>query len=369
MDSSDSKSAINIEEIKAEAERLAENDGGGVKFAWLSDVEAKSVEWLWFPYIPRKKITLFTGEEGIGKSYITSALGAVVSNGWKFPNSEEYIKEGKVLFLAEEDDAEDTLKPRLTQVGAKHENIATVTEPITFDEMGLLRFENLMEKIKPALVFIDPFFSYVPKDTNINLATAIRPITTRLTEIAVEYNASFILVRHIGKAKGGGEGRAAGLGSIDLRAIARSEIIIGRDPQSRTKGAFIHDKCNYAMKGESLGYEITHEGLFWLGASNLTATQILTSFKPETSDNQAGWVEAMKFLREALKEGERCAKEVQKEAHDLGITERSLRTARQKLGVVVFKTGGYFGGDVQWKWKLPIELLEAEADNRSEAEN
>lgn len=360
--------AINIEEIQAEAERLADDTGSGIKFSWLSDVQAKTVEWLWYPYIPKKKITLFTGEEGIGKSYITAALAAVVSNGWRFPTGDENIPEGRVLFLAQEDDAEDTLKPRLINVGAKHENIATVTEPIVFDELGLLRFENLMEKIKPTLVFIDPFFSYMPGDMNINLATAIRPITTRLTEIAVEYNASFIPVRHIGKAKGGGEGRAAGLGSIDLRAIARSEIIIGRDPESKTKGAFIHDKCNYAPKGESLGYEITHEGFFWLGTSNLTAAQILSTFKTQSSDS-SGWAEAVRFLREALKEGERCAKDVQKEAHDLGITERSLRTARQKLGVVVFKTGGYFGGDATWKWKLPIEALEADADDRSDAEN
>lgn len=362
------KSRIDLAEVKAEAERLADQSGG-IEFAWLSEVEAREIEWLWYPYIPRKKLTLFTGEEGIGKSYITAALAAVVSNGWKFPNSDEYVPEGKVLFLAQEDDADDTLKPRLVKVGAKHENIATVTGPLVFDEIGLLRFESLMDKIRPTLVFIDPFFSYLPGDTNINLATAIRPVTTRLTEIAVEYNAAFVPVRHIGKSKGGGDARAAGLGSIDLRAIARSEVLIGRDPDNRAKGAFIHDKCNYAPKGESLGYEITHEGIFWLGASSLTAAQLLAPAKTGIPEGNSGWAEAMRFLREALREGEREAKEVQKEAHALGITERSLRTARQKIGVVVFKTGGYFGGDVKWKWKLPIELLEAEADDRSEAEN
>ena len=51
----------------------------------LADVEVEKVEWLWYPYLPKRKIILMTGQEGIGKSWLTCAMVAAISNGRGLP--------------------------------------------------------------------------------------------------------------------------------------------------------------------------------------------------------------------------------------------------------------------------------------------
>lgn len=345
------ESKFNIEEIKAEAEKLAQGgEDSGLATVCLADVEKEEIEWLWYPYIAKKKLTIFSGEEGIGKSWITCALASVVSNGYRFPQSENETPEATVLFLALEDGLSDTLKPRLELVGAKHENIHSITAHFSFDDLGLLRFYNLIEKMKPAIVFIDPFFSYLRGGLNINLATEIRPITSKLAEIAEECNSAFVLIRHIGKSKGFGDARSAGLGSIDLRAVCRSEILIGRDPENARQGAMVQIKNNLAEAGAPVGYELKQDEFFWLERTALTADKILSSHKSE--DDRSSQMESVTFLRETLAEGERLASEVKKEAAAIGITEQMLRTARAKLQVEVYSRGF---NPKKWYWALPYK--------------
>ena len=47
----------------------------------MSEVEPEPVEWLWGPYIPRRKLTSIEGDPGVGKSWLTMALAAQISRG------------------------------------------------------------------------------------------------------------------------------------------------------------------------------------------------------------------------------------------------------------------------------------------------
>jgi predicted ATP-dependent serine protease len=48
-------------------------------------VTAQEVEWLWYPYIPRGKLTLLEGNPGVGKSYLALQFCAIVSRGRPWP--------------------------------------------------------------------------------------------------------------------------------------------------------------------------------------------------------------------------------------------------------------------------------------------
>src|SRR4051812_35826344 len=102
--------------------RIVKNNAGSqseIDAFTFDTIEAEPVDWLWDKMIARKKLNVLTGEEGIGKSWITCALASIVSNGLNFPNSENVNREPEnVLLLALEDGAGDTLKPRLNAVGA-----------------------------------------------------------------------------------------------------------------------------------------------------------------------------------------------------------------------------------------------------------
>lgn len=318
----------------------------------MDRVEEEEVNWLWEPFIARKKLTALTGEEGIGKSWITCALGAIVSRGGVFPNSKEgrLVDAENVLFLASEDGLGDTLKPRLNSVGADQTRIFAIERHFSLDDVGLLRFYNLVSEIRPALVIIDPFFSYLRGGLNINLSTEIRPVTSRLAEIAEEFDSAFLLVRHVGKSRGLGEARSAGLGSIDFRAVCRSELLVGKNPDDPSEGAIVQIKNNLAEYGEAVGYAI-RDGQLYFKATDLTAEKLLSGAKNEEEKFER--TEAAEFLREFLREGKRDNRDVKREARNLGISEKMLRTARLKLGVRIIHEGNAFSDRQYYFWQLP----------------
>lgn len=316
----------------------------------MDTVEVEPVDWLWKPFIPRKKLTALTGEEGIGKSWITAALASIVSRGGWFPHCEPLMREPEnVLFLASEDGIADTIKPRLNSVGADQRKVFIVADHFSFDDTGLLRFYNLIGELRPALVIIDPFFSYLAGGLNINLSTEIRPVTSKLGRIAEEFNSAFLLVRHVGKARGSGEARSAGLGSIDFRAVCRSELLVGKNPDNNAEGAIVQIKNNLAEYGKAVGYTIRGGQLFFQ-ETTLTAERILSGTR--TEDDQNAQTEAVAFLRELLMSGEVAAKDVKSEASGLGLSEQMLRTARARLNVEVYKRGNAFGTSQKWYWRI-----------------
>jgi RecA-family ATPase len=83
------------------------------------DVEAKPIEWLWPGRIAIGKQTMLAGEPGLGKSQLSAFLAAIVTTGGHWPNAEGRAELGSVIILSAEDDAADTIIPRLTAAGAE----------------------------------------------------------------------------------------------------------------------------------------------------------------------------------------------------------------------------------------------------------
>jgi putative DNA primase/helicase len=323
----------------------------------LSDVEPEEVSWLWFPYVALGKLTILEGEEGLGKSWLTCALASAVSTGNGFPPDFEKTGAGNVLMLSAEDGLADTIKPRLDASGANTARVFAVNEPLTLDDMGFIKLEGYIAEVEPKLIIIDPLFAYTPTRTDINSANQSRAVSARLADIAGKYDCAIMLVRHIGKAKGYGDARAAGLGSIDWRAAVRSVLLVGKDPTDERERAIVQTKNNLAPLGVSLGFTIEGDAngahFLWKGKSDLTASQILASIPDE--NERSGKLEAIDFLREALSDGAQEVTAINEQASTLGITPKQLRTAREKLGVKSKKHGGGFGKDQEqfWTWYLP----------------
>src|SRR5436305_7464627 len=91
----------------------------------LADVEARPVAWLWRSWLPRGKVSILGGYAGDGKSTLTAALAATLSTGGTWPDGAS-APLGRSLFLLAEDALDDTLKPRLEQHGADHDQIFAV---------------------------------------------------------------------------------------------------------------------------------------------------------------------------------------------------------------------------------------------------
>lgn|GEM_PF-681479 len=345
-----------IAEIGAQIESVKQRAKFGtlaLRVACLADIEATTVSWLWHPYIPKGKLTFLEGEEGLGKSWLTCIFASAVSTGKGLPPNFEPFEARPVLMLSAEDGLADTIKPRLVACGADTKRIFAVNEPLTFDEKGLLRLEGYIAEISPVLVTIDPLFAYTPARIDINSANQSRALSSRLAGIAAKFGCAILPVRHIGKAKGYGDPRNAGLGSIDWRAAVRSVLLVGKNPDNERERAIVHTKSNLAPLGDAIGFTIegTADGakFLWTGTSQLTASRILANVLDDSARSEQS--EAADFLKEALQDGEHEAGDLIDQASELGITRKQLRTAREKLGVVWRREG--FGKDTKTFWSLP----------------
>lgn len=357
------EASAQLEAIK----KRAKFGAASLRVACMADIEPETVTWLWFPFIPKRKLTIIEGDGGIGKSWLTCAIASAITHGFGLPASEPF-EVGSVLFLSAEDGLADTLRPRLDAVRADVSRIYAVAEPLTLDAIGLIKLENAIITHAPALVVIDPLFAFTGGRVDIHRANEARTITAPLAAIAERHSCAIVAIRHLNKSRGGGNSNNAGLGSIDFHAAARSVLLVGKDPDDESKRALCQTKNNLAMIGEPQGYTIEGGQFFWTGTSDLTARRIL-SFASDKDEHDAQ-AEAVEFIHAMLKDGARPAQDVKAEAKHVGLTEQNLRTARRRLGIKPTKEGGEFGGKgAKWMWRLPdTQDVDGVADTAQDVE-
>src|SRR5690349_12341062 len=84
----------------------------------VSDLALRSVEWLWPGRLPLGKLAIFEGDPGLGKSVVTLELCARLSAARPLPDGSQGPGAVSSVVLSNEDNAEDTVHPRLRHFGA-----------------------------------------------------------------------------------------------------------------------------------------------------------------------------------------------------------------------------------------------------------
>jgi len=323
-----------------------------LKVKRISDVESLKIEWLIKPLIPFSFFTLCDGLEGIGKTFMMLDIANRLSRGLPMPISDEIVAPKRILIMSKEDSPEHVLRPRLEKMGANMENIYILDEPFTATTAGLDKLEKTIVAQDIGFVMIDPLMSYTGS-ANVNNTSDVRPITDRLNRIAAATGAAIIGIRHINKSKGLGEARSAGAHSVAWLQGARSALIIGCDPDDRSKRAIGQHKLNLGAESKTTyGFRISNDGLFeWTGESELTIDRMLSIRQVKSTKKKSAVDTAAEFLTEDLKTagGSKLASEILKAAHELGISPRTLDRAKKKAGVISKKQGM----PDRWKWNLP----------------
>jgi hypothetical protein len=339
------------ESTQAEQDIAVEHDG------WLSvaDIQPTEVEWLWNPYIPLGKLTLFDGDPAVGKSWASCALAAAVTRGDGLPGMIE-IEPRNVLLLSAEDSLSDTIRPRLEGLRADL-NRVQFHSAITLDENGLGKLEVKVAQLKPALIILDPLFAFVGGKKDIYRDNEVRTVVTPLARLAEAHRCAIVAVRHLTKMQQ--KAIYAGGGSMAFIGAARSALLFGHDLSNTQKFGFVHAKSNLAPKGGAVGYRIertlNERGDFvWTGESDLTAEQILGM--PDCKGKRAPTTSRAKdFLHQILRSGELPAKEIARRARDRDISTATLRRAAEELGIITNRKSKGNSGDGKWNWKLPVQ--------------
>src|SRR5215468_4653000 len=211
----------------------------------MSEVEEEEVEWLWKPFISIGTYTLVDGEEEAGKTMLFCNIAGAIGRGRGLPGTaaEDHIGPSNTLFVSAEDSVASELKKRLRKAGAPDERVFVLEEPFTLDREGIERLSLSIAACEAKLVVIDPLFSYTGR-INLNNDNEIRYITGALKRLAEKHNCAIVGIRHIGKAKGYGDPRNAGLNGIGWRTSARSVLLVGKHPEHQHRRALCQIKNN-----------------------------------------------------------------------------------------------------------------------------
>jgi hypothetical protein len=177
---------------------------------------------------------------------------------------------------------------------------------------------------------------------------------SHLRALAAKYNAAVVILEHLNKNIGG-KGLYRGLGSIDITAAARSILMVGHDLENENNKGIAHVKSNLAKLGKVIGYSITDNGLEWNLNTTLTAEQIQGQSIVREERNDGALEEAKDFLKDVLKGGKQTSKDITLMAKQCGITQQTLRRAREQLSIDTSERKG-FGNNIVQYWKLPYTI-------------
>jgi KaiC/GvpD/RAD55 family RecA-like ATPase len=350
------------DDAMTEAVKLAED-------RHLGTVEVKLVEWCWKHRLPRRKIIVLEGEPGQGKSLITVDFAARVSAGKPFPGETVKPDPALVLLFSTEDDADDTIKPRLEAAGGDPTNVICMETIPTKDggEVSLsfpsqAKFlERLVEKTGAKLVVIDPVMGFLDPDINSNNPQSVRRALRPLRRIASRTGCIIILVNHFNKS-GSAKPVEKGTGSVSFLGVARVGLQVGVHPDA--VGSEDPDKlrvlapakANLSREPKAYEYRIkansavpSNPYVEWAGESGVRAEDLLE--QQPTSAERGEADEAVEFLRALLKDGPVPSEAMFKQAK-VALNVTSDKTVRRALKKGGFKSGK-LPGDATWSWWDP----------------
>jgi len=355
---------------KIVSQEFSLNGDGSTEFVYASDIEYRKLDWLWYPRLLRRALSLLEGPPDKGKSTILCELAARESRGHSFPGETKGRPPGFVVMLSAEDDLEATVMPRLTAAGAdlKRIRIAKATrddkgQPVPFhisDDLKSLRKECLDRGA--TMVTIDPLVSYLgsryKKSVETNSDMEVRKSLLPLKELSEDINAVVIAVRHYRKGRGT-DAIEAGGGSIAFTGLSRVLLSTLPDPFNSEQYLLSIPKNNLVKKSDRAAFvykivpsdhDPTIGRILWGEEVSMSTEEILVTLSEskKEANSSSAVADAKAFLLEALASREWVlATDVQDAGGKRGITVRILGIARKKLGVEVQKKD-------HWYWRLPV---------------
>lgn len=334
-----------------------------------ASIPIKPVLWLWQSRIALSKTTILAGDGGLGKSQISAYMASIVSRESSvWPDGAPCDITGNVLILSAEDDAQDTIVPRLMAAGANI-NRCFVIDAVTKTTRGkiterqfdltkdIVRLENAIESMGDVkLIIIDPISAYMGKTDSHN-NEAVRGMLTPISALAIKHQVAVLLVTHLNKSKDPNP-MARVIGSIGLVAAARAGYIVQKDAEQPEKRYFLPIKNNVGNDKDGFSFEIeaytidetiSTSRVRW--HPDLVIAKKILQPEPETQTNGA-----KAYLENLLSEGFLPAQQIFDLAEGMGYSKSSIQRAANALKINKRKFG--FNPSV-WFWSLsPLEGIE-----------
>ena len=336
-----------------------------------TDLKMCGIDWLWPGRFALAKFGLIAGLPDMGKGQIAAFFAAAVTAMIELPCGEGVTPQGNVIWFNAEDDARDTIVPRLVAAGANLSRVHFVNSAHVggkdryfslVTDLHLLR--KTIERIgNVVLVIIDPVSAYLGVGkVDGRSVTDVRGVLTPLKDMAEELHVAVIGICHFNKKDDVKSALLRVSDSIAYVAAARHVYAVVVDPEDKDCKLFVKAKNNlardtkalrYGMGVKTVGYDsrllvdIIAPYIVWHSQHvEITANEAMQAAEGRTAKR-----EAKEFLLDRLEAGPVNSDDIVDEARQEGIAKRTLDRAKKDLGIKSRKQQGRADGP--WFWELP----------------
>ena len=358
----------------------AENTGWHpvVDLRRASDIPCVPIRWLWPGWLARGKLHLLAGAPGVGKSTVAMHFAAAVSSGRAWPSGST-APTGNVLIWSGEDDAGDTLIPRLRAAGADLSRVYFVADVRDVDgdryfdpsrDVPALSIEA--DRIGGvSLIVCDPVVSAVSGDSHKN--TEVRRALQPLVELSDRLGAAVLGVTHFSKGSQGRDPTERVVGSIAFGALARIVMVAAKraEGEDGPPRMLARAKSNIGPDGGGFAYDLEQVDIGngmqasvvqWGAALDGTARELLGDAEAVADSPRD---DAIDWLADMIGAGSIPVRTIKSEASAAGVSWRTIERAKAELGVIAERVSAGNSGGGHWEWRLPDSAFRKSANGNT----
>jgi len=325
----------------------------------MNEYSPRPISWLEEGRIALGKLTLIAGDPGLGKSFLTLDLCAKISKGelgrtlWESPGKQSFARS---VILSAEDDADDTITPRLigmdADLGLIHfvegvkRGAGRADDLIELDKHFDILEKTIASLANVCLIVIDPISAYMGKaDSNNN--AEVRAVLARLAALAQNTGAAVVCITHLNKDSGNKRAVYRAMGSLAFTAAARTVHLVTKHPNDDNKRVVSMVKNNIGKPMPPRVFTIDQDQLRWLDETvDLSADQLDGNDRPIIEEDSI-IDRAIALINDEITDKPRLANELITLANEQGINQAALSRARSTLTIISEKIGTH------WYWKRP----------------
>lgn len=336
-----------------------------VQLLGADQVKVRPIRWLWSGWLASGKLHILAGSPGTGKTTLAMALASAVTTGGSWPDGTR-APLGDVLIWSGEDDPADTLVPRLLAAGCNLERVKFIHgvnergRQRSFDPAkDLLSLRDAFgANFRPSLMIVDPIVSAVAGDSHKN--TEVRRALQPMVDLGLTYDCAVLGISHFSKGSGNVDPLNRVTGSVAFGALARIVMCAAKLNGDKGGGrAFLRTKSNIGRDDGGYRYELEYVDLesvpgvetsriAWGTQLEGEAKELLEEEQPDMDKSATD--EAEELLRELLANGPITAKVITKEARDASLSDKAIRRAKSRLGLIRRRIGFGKDGYTEWDW-------------------
>ena len=330
-----------------EESKLEKEANGRFTFKAIKDIEREELDFLWWPYLAKNEVSILEGDPGLGKSYLAMMVSAMIANGDRIPcfRKGQPKVTGPVVYFDIENSAGTVTKARLEDNGFDDlDNYYPVEQAFSIDDEDALEeiYEHL-EEIQPSLVVFDTLNTYIGK-ADTHKASEVTQAFSIFKQIAVDFNCSVLVLRHL--TKGGGSAIYRGQGSIAFSGSARVVMSVGVDPNDTETRAMAITKINFAKAPKALTFRIEERKggkseFVWGEFVDLTSQEIMDAAAEARVEGKQGdhMQDAMEFLEATIKGAAVPVDKLYRMGEKRSISRKMIDRAFEKMDIIEKTTG------------------------------